>query len=545
MPLQLFNEALDDSPDKVEADGFVGFDSTTEPTKIEAAIARAGANVWMDVDLLLQTRPALKFNTLLTRAALGGGSQQPRGMGYYDVPAREAVLVSGDAKLYEITGDGNNVTSNVLTPTPSATVDAQFSQLVDRMFWSDGTLHWSMYSGGAWSHGTVTTFSDASAMPTWGTIVSHGFRLMALDPATGKIYASAIGTANNAADWVKTENIRVGTGEGDPPVALISGQAGNLIVLNERSAWSVDTSNATVANWTSTKITGLTGCVERKTAVQAGQDVIFLSAFGVVSLARLADAISINEATTLSAPIQNYIDRINPSGLSAAWAVMWENLYLLALPLDAATVPNTLLAFHILTRKWMPPWDCTLPNLTVGATTITFAGWVCGVAANFASRQNTLICDNTGRALRLAKTAVQDESAAATTQEITSWMTTKAWNHGLPENFKQPFSVQIEWFGSLATNVQINLVRDGNATYPTKALNACEIIASAIGTNAGNFFPITFPITFLGNTSYVRPWTLRDFPRYRAAGIQIVSQKSRMKLRAVRLTAFIDAPSLE
>lgn len=542
--MMLGSDTIDDVPDKVAADGFSGFDATTEATKLTPAIIRAGSNVWMDVDNLVQTRPGLRFNTLLTRAALGGGSHSPRGAGYYDTPGREAVLVSGDGKLYEITDDANNAASNVLAPTPSASADAYFAQLVDRMFWSDGTLRWSLYSGGAWSHGTVTTFSDASPMPTWKMVCAHGFRLLAYDPASDKIYASDVALASAAANWSPTANIRVGTGEGDPVQQLISGQGGNLIVVKERSAWMVDTSSATVSNWTSRRITNLAGAIEGKTAVQVGQDVIFLSALGVLSLGALATTDSISPAVTLSTPVQRYLNRVNMAAISTAWAVMWRDLYLLAVPLDDATTPDTILPFNVKTRQWGAPWTATLPTLTVSATNLPFTGFVCGVTANFGRSQETIIFDNTGRALRLDRDFEKDEYSAGVTQEIESWLTTKAFTHEQAEHYKQPFWMQADFFGSSAANVQINLVRDGLRAYPDKALVDCEKIADVTATNSLQSFPIRFPYGFQPNESYTRNFTIRNMNRYKSAGIQIFSAQGRLKLRAIRLASFMDEAAL-
>jgi len=661
MTLPLFNESLDDTPDNAAAEGFTGYDSTADPARLAADIVRAGENMWADVDLLIQTRPALKFNTLLTRTTLGAGSHIPRGMGYYDVPTREAMLVSADGKLLEITDDGDDVTSNVLSATPVAQVEtatavgtitldgnatvvvtaalvtgsplavnvavlntdtastwagkvraaltataaitahytvggagatitltaivkaandatlnisldngtctgittaatsanttagvapaaamapAYFAQLVDRMFWSDGTLNWSLYSGG-WSHGTVTAFSSGAAMPAWGAICSHGLRLLAVDPATGKIYASAIGTAYLAANWTATDNFRV-TAEGDMPQALISGQGGNLIVICERSAWMVNTSAASVADWTVIRITNLAGTAAPKTAVQVGQDVIFLSdlKIGVLSLGALANTDSISPQTALSAPMQRFVKRVNPAALSTAWASMWGNLYLLAVPLDEATVPSHILPFNTLTRRWGTPWTATLPSLTVDATEMTFAGFVCGGVSNFGGSAQTLICDNTGRALRWDADYEKDQSAAATDQEIVSWMTTKAFTHERPDHYKQPMLCGIEWYNSTGQEVQINLVRDGRQAYPDEALADCEIIAEGLSTSSVSFFPIHFPLEFLANESYDRTFNVRGFGRYRKASVQIVSAKRRMKVRAVRLASFLDAPPL-
>lgn len=543
MPLAILNDMLDDAPDEVSADGFEGFDFKTDPTKLVASIARAGRNCWCDIDRLLSTRPGLKFNTLLTRTALGGGSHTPRGMGYYDIPSREAVLVSGDAKFYDVTDDGDNVTSNVLTPTPSATVDAYFAQLVDRMFWTDGTMRWSLYSAG-WTHGTVVQFSDATAMPTWGVICSHGQRLLAYDPASDKIYASAVGTAINIADWVKTENVRVGSGEGDPVKWMISGQNGLLYVIKASSVWMGDTSNASAALWTFKRVTQLTGAVEGKTAVQVGQDIIFLSSFGVVSLGGLADTLSISPAKTLSYPVQTYIDRINKAAQSTAWAVMWRDQYLLAVPLDSATVPNYILPFNTTTGRWGAPWTSTLPTLTVSATDIPFTGWVCGVTTNFGDDRQTLICDNTGRVVRLDRDYDRDQYAAASTQEIESYATVKAFTHDLPGNFKQPMRLEVEWFNSTAQLVQVNLVRDGQRSYPEIALVNCESAASGLYTATSQGFPIHFPLEFLPNGTYLKDFSVRGFSRYRHASVQVYSTKRKLSLRAVRLASFIDAPAL-
>lgn len=543
----LFNDQLDDTPDKTGAGGFVGYDELTEPTKLAEGVLRAGLNMYMDSDLLAQTRPGLRFNTQLSRAALGGFIE-PLGAGYYDVPAREAVLVSADAKLIEITGSGNNATSNVLTPTPSGTAIATFAQLVDRMFWSDGTLHWSMYSGGAWSHGTRTTFSDASAMPTWGIICAHGLRLMAYDPAADKIYASAIGAADAAANWVPTDNIKLGWGEGDPVLAMISGQGGYLVVIKERSAWYVDTSDASVANWSAKRITALTGARAGRTAVQIGQDVYFLSNAGVVSLGALADSISINPQTVLSTPVQPLLDQMSATYADRSFAFKWRDFYVLVYPVSNSR-PNRILAFNTTTKQWATPWRSTVPTLTVAASDIVSNCFTAACTTNFGGSEQALLFTGTGVSVRLDRDYEYDEYQNGTTQHIESHMTIRACDHEVPEAWKQPLLVVIEWYKSTAQNVQINLVRDGLQAYPDIALASCKIIASGIATNALATFPVIFPWRFQANAAYTRQFPLRGGPlhgsnRYKHASIQLWSEKYRMKVRAVRLVSFIDAPDL-
>lgn len=546
--MRLFNEALDEEPVDKSAAGFVGMDAVKPPRDLPPSLVRAGRNMWADVDGILQTRPSFKFNSLLNTSP-GAGDKRVQGAGYYDTPVIERVLAIREGKLYEVQSAGNNATNAHLAgPTPSATNDAHFAQLIDRMLYVYGTaaVGWSIYSGGAWSHGTVTQFSDATAMPSWSFICTHGQRAFAYDPATNKLYASAVGQAHNAADWVKTNNIIVGDGTGDPLKRAISSQSGRLVVLNEASAWWADTSSATVANWTTGRITSKTGCVEGKTAVEIGQDIYFLSRHGVVSLGHLQALDSISPATSLSAAVQPFIDRINWSAISSAWATTWNKLYVLALPIDNGSVPTLLLCYNTLTQRWSTPWTCTLADADLGGgiTGGTFTGWTTAVVSRFGAKDETLVCDNTGRLLRLDATGEDDESAAATSQDIESWATTSAWVFDYPRNYKQPFWVSFEFFQSTATSVQVNLVRDGLRAYPDRALDECEIIVENLSTNNQTTFPLVFPLIFQPNDAYSKSFTIRDKARFQEAGIQFVSASGRLKLRLVTMAAFIDSPVL-
>lgn len=545
MPLPLFNDRLDEDPEKEVSEGFKGTDAAAKPTLLPLDMARRGENVWIDVDGLIQTRPGLRFNSLNATTTATADNTRVQGAAYFDTAALERILVVCQGTLREILTAGNNATTNALgAAVVSTSAAVTFAQLVDRMFYTEGTIRWA-YHTGVWSFGSVPTFSDATAMPTWRTIVAHGFRLLAVDADGIKIYASAIGNAEAAANWVKTDNIRVGTGEGDPVVRLVSGQSGYLVALTERAAYQIDTSSATVANWTVRKITGLTGCVEGKTAVEIGQDIIFLSRYGVVSLGALANTDSLNASSTLSAPMQPYIDRINWSAISKAWGTTWRDLYILAVPVDSDTYPTLMLTFNTRTRRWSTPWKCTLPNADLGGgNTGTFAGWGAAVVPRFSTKQETLIADTTGRVHRLDDVYEKDDRTASTTQEITSWITLRSQVFGADEALKQPFWVEIDWYNSTASSVQVNLVRDGLKAYPDKAIGDCEIIATGLSTNNLTSFPIIFPLVFQANETYSKAWVIRQFSRFREAALQIVAQQGRMRLRMVKMAAFVDTPTL-
>jgi hypothetical protein len=577
MPLDLFNDQLDDTPASAGSDGFAGVDTEGKPNQLPPEILRGGGNIWMDANGLAQTRPGLRYNSLLNAGEIGAGSIRVQGLAYYDTPVVERLLAVRNGKLYEIdSADFDSLAIHLPGPAPSATATVKFAQLIDRMFYSDGVLRWSLYTS-AWSHGGVTAFSNTAPMPVWATLISHNFRLLAVESKGHKLYASAIGQAHAAADWAQTDNIRVGTGEGDPIKALVSGQGGNLIVLNLGSAWLVDTTEPLLANWTVRKLTDVAGCVEGKTAVAIGQDVFFLSRYGVVSLGALSNTDSINPATTLSAPMQGYIDRINWLEIGSAFATVWQDLYLLALPLDGDSQPGVILAFNVRTRRWMSPWspgvqgvlvgeiggaavlideaDCFLVDeagavlldsgeATPDLTALEFDGLCAAAVSRFDGRQETHLADSIGRIYRIDPTYEKDDTNPTSSQDIASWALLKAYDFGLPQHYKQPFLLELLFERSTASAVQVNFLRDGRLGFPDVPLAECEVVAAALTTGNLTSFPIVFPVVFTPNAVYQAMFHLRALPRFREAGFLIHATRGRLRLRSARFAAFIDTPDL-
>lgn len=99
------------------------------------------------------------------------------------------------------------------------------------------------------------------------------------------------------------------------------------------------------------------GCVARRSIVQAGGGVFFLSDFGVYF-------ITPQQATTpegmragvfgdpISAPIEDVILRINQSAVHNACAAYYDNRYYLAVPLDNSTKNNAVLVYNIVNKAW-------------------------------------------------------------------------------------------------------------------------------------------------------------------------------------------------
>lgn len=545
-------DTIDDQPVPDVAEAFEGVDLATDPTLLPPGMLSDGTNVMMQGDGIIRRRPGLKrVASFVGAISAANYTATPvvRGLAYYDTPTTERLVAAIERRIVETTSaDDNQSATDIGTLSSEGTETREemaMVQLLDHIFYlCNGRINYMTYSGGSWGFGTVTAFSDTTAMPMWSRLVVHNFRLYAMEANGYKLYASAIGSATSTADWVKTDNIRVGSGEGDPARALVAGQGPYLTMLNARSCWQIDTSDAAVANWTSQAVTRLTGCVEGKTAVQVGQDVFFLAREGVVNLGALAATDSIAPRATLSAAIQPIIDRINWTYISTAFAVKWADFYLLALPLDSNVRPKHIVAFNTLTRRWMPVWDFDT-SMTSSITdpdggTVAYTGLTCGVVANFADKAETLLADNCGRVYRLDPAAIVDFYAgidgggSIITSLVTRHMVHQ--ENGAP---KQPVLCEVESNNSgTMTPVELALLCEGATpmstyqTYPTNAIPIPPLNVSDYNTS-------------LASGPATKRFNIRNKQRYRRAAVQLFALNGTgLRLRRITLKSFVDAPDI-
>jgi len=99
------------------------------------------------------------------------------------------------------------------------------------------------------------------------------------------------------------------------------------------------------------------GCVARRSVVQAGGGIIFLSDNGVYMMnpTQVGSNESMRLLTSenpLSAPIDDVIQRINRNYVHRSVACYWNNRYYLAVPVDGSTKNNAVLIFNFILKSW-------------------------------------------------------------------------------------------------------------------------------------------------------------------------------------------------
>jgi hypothetical protein len=148
-------------------------------------------------------------------------------------------------------------------------------------------------------------------------------------------------------------NFRINQGSEDELVSLVRINNSTIACFKTNSIYIVSNIYGNLADITLDEVTREYGAVGRKSIVQIGNDVIFLSSKkGVTSLGVAANGKVSAVDVPLSEPIQPLIDRINWNYASGAIAAYHNNRMYMAVPLDDSDYNNAILVYDYLAGGW-------------------------------------------------------------------------------------------------------------------------------------------------------------------------------------------------
>ena len=387
-----FVESLDDPLLDAGARAFTAVNSAVNPAVIDSTTLRSAGNMVLEGDGACRRRPGFV-------QVIPPGRPMVSTAHWYDTPELEALILCRDGALFSYPSDTEGHAETPVGLVDSACGRAPMAQLVNTLFAARvaGGVSWARFGGGAWTTGTVLADADAAVLPRFSFLAAHAFRLFAAEQGADTLWVSDILSADVPAAWSSLRTVRIGTGEGDPITAILPFQEQGLLVLKEHSAWILDVSGPDPALWAVRKLTGLAGCIAGRTAVQLGQDVLFLSRLGMMSLSALSRSDSVSTASSVSAPVRADIDRINWSQASTSFAAVWRQHYLLAAQRDDETSPTTFLAYNTETKTWSGLWS--VPGSSASCYCVTRLG----------GRQETMVMTSDGGVWRLDPRSATDD----------------------------------------------------------------------------------------------------------------------------------------
>lgn len=125
-----------------------------------------------------------------------------------------------------------------------------------------------------------------------------------------------------------------------------------LLVFKSRSIWAIDNWFGDLSTITLQLLTNQAGCVAHDTITEVGGDIIWLGQGGVYRLEQVLDTTRQLSPIPVSFLIPTTMNRINWSTADLASAALSRGQWVLAVPVDGATVPNSLIVWSSVTQEW-------------------------------------------------------------------------------------------------------------------------------------------------------------------------------------------------
>jgi hypothetical protein len=241
-------------------------------------------------------------------------------------------------RVYEVTGttfkfkaDASNITG--------ATIAVGKRQSIGLGFTHMPAPPWAIYHQRRLWMPFYYTMAGTSGTPT---ITSRKVR--------DEIIASDI-LDQNTYDQIQNQ-YKIASGSSDYLVALQPFAEDNIVAFARNSIHLIRGVGADLGNSSVQEITREVGCVSRKSVLQVGNQIIFLSDNGVYAV-DFDQLYNLRGASVpLSEAINPTIKRINKAYAQNSVAVYHDNRYYISIPLDSSTVNNAILIYNFLNQGW-------------------------------------------------------------------------------------------------------------------------------------------------------------------------------------------------
>lgn len=349
-------------------EGFIGLNSRENPLHLQKGIVSKAENIRFDrgvartrkgSERLTQYNPLSPFPDIYGSCVIT------------QTDGKEAIVLVVSDRIYVLNQDTGAFIGSVMFPN-GETVDAQCdvyqAQGIGYVYicrgFNENTLRWN----GTYTSNAISIPSNQAHTnyPNSPHAIYYGNRhIVQIDRNSFKV-SHYLSDSN----WSALDMFSINDGSNDELVAIVPWTLNEFVVFMRNSVFyasvgigaylvgsAVDSDNSYVKSL-ATDI----GCIAKRSIVQAGGGIIFLSDNGVYILnpASAAGASQsapegmrlLTMAKPLSAPIEDVILRINYNYVHKAVGIYWENRYYLAVPLDNSEVNNAVLVYNFVNQNW-------------------------------------------------------------------------------------------------------------------------------------------------------------------------------------------------
>ena len=148
------------------------------------------------------------------------------------------------------------------------------------------------------------------------------------------------------------QNFRIASGGDDFIVGIEPFTEDKILIFCRKSIFALAGTSGSLADCTLTTVTPEIGCAARRTIIQVGNKVYFLSDNGVYGLEYLDEYNLRGLELPLSEAINPTIARINTDAIDKAVGRYHDNRLWFAVPADGARENNLILVYNLLNQGW-------------------------------------------------------------------------------------------------------------------------------------------------------------------------------------------------
>jgi hypothetical protein len=291
----------------------------------------------------------------------------------------------------------------------------------------------------------------------------------------------------------------------------------NLLVFMRHSIHLIKGISGSLLDTSVNLITKEVGCVARKSIVQIGNQVLFLSDNGVYAAA-FGDLYNLRGVgVPLSEPINPIISQINRNYAQNAVAAYYNNRYYIAVPLGNSTKNNTILVYNLLNQGWE---SIDTINATAWDVQDMIVGDIGGLSNLYVvgSSGSVHVIDAREDAFdRLALYA----GIPASNYAVASYVTSRQYTMGTIDRKKfSSYEIHVESSASEASNASIS--------FETENLDSTEALTSIYALLDNANLPVGEDASLRGRIGNKRGY---------GAQLTLTPTVGRPKLRAVNLNA--------
>lgn len=346
--------------------GFIGLNSRDNPVNLTKNFVSQSQNFRMDRGVATLRKGAER----LTPAGLLTGKTIFGSCTYTDANGVEYIILVCDSGLYQFNTDLQ--TSSVFrafpagqTITSADDVDVYQATGIGYVYimrgFSKTTLRWD---------GASTIVQPGVGVHTNFPNSRHGIYYG--NRHIAQIDGNTIRVSHYLHDdaWSSLDMFSINDGSSDRLIALAPWTLNEFVIFMRNSIFyaavgvgaNAGNDAATEADSYIKSLATDVGCIARKSIVQAGGGILFLSDNGVYMLNPAgAGSGGVNTpegmrlltlSEPISAPISDVIERINYNYVDKSVGIYFENRYYLAVPLDSSTVNNAILVYNFINKAW-------------------------------------------------------------------------------------------------------------------------------------------------------------------------------------------------